>query len=243
MPGAFARAGQRHSVGVFVPDFNSTVEPELADLRPHGVSHQTARFALGPDVIERIGEAAERLAPSGVRAWIIGLSTEPFPGGLELLDQGIEALRKRTGLPVFTPPHATRAGLEALGAKRIGIVTPFDDAANEAVRAVYERWDFEVASIVGLDRPGYDEIATTPDDETRRAFSRLPLARVDALVQVGTGLPMLHHIDALERELDRPIVAANPAVYWQALRAAEIGDSIPGAGRLFSARLREGDAP
>jgi maleate isomerase len=228
------RIGSRRVFGVLVPDFNSVVEPELADLRPPGVSNQTTRFALAGDVIAGIGDAAVRLAASGVEAWIVGLSTEPLPGGMALLDVGVRALVDRTSLPVHSAPHATRAAIEYLGASRIGIVTPFDDNLNANVRAVYEAWDVEVRCIVGLSRPGFDQIANTPDDKTRRAFAEVAAAGVDALVQVGGGLPTLHLIEELERRFDRPVVTANLAVYWQALRSAGIRDAIPAAGRLFA---------
>jgi hypothetical protein len=48
MPNTIAPRGL---FGVLVPWFNSVVEPELADLRPAGVSNQTARFALDATVL------------------------------------------------------------------------------------------------------------------------------------------------------------------------------------------------
>jgi maleate isomerase len=227
------RLGHRHVFGVLVPDFNSVVEPEVGNLRVPGVSNQTNRFALDADVLQQIGDAAEQIVPSGVRSWIIGLSTEGFPGGMALLDQGIEMLGERTGLPVHTASYASCAALELFDAQRIAILTPFDDAANEHVREVYQAWGFEVVAMAGLARPSYDQIANTPDEVTERAIVSIASDAVDVFVQVGGGLPMLHHIDALEKRLGRPIVAANVATYWHALRAVGIQDCIPGAGRLF----------
>jgi hypothetical protein len=95
------RIGCRNVFGVLVPDFNSVVEPELADMRIAGVSNQTTRFPLDAGVLEHLASAAERLLPSGVQSWIIGLATDSFANGLNLLDQGIEILRERTGLPTL----------------------------------------------------------------------------------------------------------------------------------------------
>lgn len=229
------RIGFRHVFGVIVPDFNSVVEPELASLRPAGVSNQTTRFAFEGDIIEQIATVAERLLAAGVRSWIVGLSTESFPGGLDLLQQGVDEIGRRTGLPVHTPAHATRAALDFMGARRLGVVTPFDDASNAHVRDVYEGWGYEVVAVAGLDRPGFDQIASTPDGDVETAFAAVAKDDVDTLVQVGTGLPTLHQIGALEHRFDRPLVAANLAAYWHALRAAGIDDEITGAGRLLSA--------
>ena len=56
----------------------------------------------------------------------------------------------------------------------------------------------------------------------------------DAVLQVGTALPVVALLDALEREIDKPIVACNAAVYWQTLRAAGITDRVAGFGRLLA---------
>jgi maleate isomerase len=228
------RLGNRHVFGVLVPDFNSVVEPELAALQVPGVTNQTARFALDATVLDNVAIAAERLMVCGVESWVIGLATESFPGGLALLDSGIKLLRERTGLPVYSPTYGVLSALEALEAKSLGIVTPFDDAANGNVRVVYEEFGFEVASIVGLNRPGFDEIASTTDIETQQAFKSAACEGVDALVQVGTGLPMLHQVQALEDQHGVPVVASNAAAYWQALRASGIDETRSNAGALFA---------
>jgi maleate isomerase len=115
-------------------------------------------------------------------------------------------------------------------------VTPFDAAANLHVRAAFETQGFDVASIVGLSCPALDTIGHTRPDEIRRVFRAVDSPRAEALVQVGTGLPVLHLVDGLERELGKPVVACNAALYWQALRATNIDDRLPGFGRLLADR-------
>ena len=66
--------------------------------------------------------------------------------------------------------------------------------------------------MVGLDRPGFEQIASTTDEETEEAFERAATPDVEALVQVGTGLPVLHLVETLQRRFERPIVASNLAV-------------------------------
>jgi len=221
--------------GILVPDFNSVVEPELSKMRLPDVSNQTARFALDASVVENIAVAAERLSTCGIESWIVGLATDSFPNGYTLLDQGIEELRDRTGLPVHTASYAVHAALDYLGLRRIAIVTPFDEATNIHVRTAFEGRGYEVVAMAGLACAGFDQIASTPDEETLQAFASVAKNPVEGLVQVGTGLPMLHLIEELERRFDLPVVASNPASYWQGLRAAGITDVVPGAGRLLEA--------
>jgi maleate isomerase len=223
----------RKIFGVLVPYFNSVVEPELADLRPPGVSNQTARFTLDADVLQDIADGARKLASCGIEALIVGLAPESFPGGLELLRQGVEQVVEATRLPVFTASYANHAALRHLGTQRIAIVTPFDDAANGHVRAAYEVAGFTVVRIEGLACSAFDQIAHSTVDDVRRLFREVDCAEAEALVQVGTGLPLLHLIDELERYFSKPVIASNASVYWQALRESGISDAIKGFGRLL----------
>lgn len=230
MPDSIAH---RKVFGILVPDFNSVVEPELADLRPVGVSNQTARFALDADVLQNITKATLDLTKCGIEAVIVGLSVESFPGGLELLNQGVRQLVETTGLPVFSASYANHAALRRLGTRRVAIATPFDGEGNAHVRAAYEAAGFVVVRIEGLACTEFDQIAHTPPDDIRCVFREVDSTDVEALVQVGTGLPTLHLIEELEQALGKPIVASNASVYWQALRESGIEDKIPRFGRLL----------
>lgn len=59
-------------------------------------------------------------------------------------------------------------------------------------------------------------------------------ADCDAIVQIGTALPVVALIAEIERETGKPLVACNAAVYWQTLRAIGITDPIRGYGSLLS---------
>lgn len=225
--------GHRRVFGVLVPYFNSVVEPELAALRPPGVTNQTARFTLDANVLDAIVETAARLVTCHPAAILVGLAPESFPGGVALLEQGVEAVSRRTGLPVFTATHATHAALRRLGAVRLGVVTPFDADGNGHVRAALAEGGFTAVRMEGLARP-LDAIGHTPLDDVRAAFRAVDGPDVDALVHVGTGLPVVHLLDELERAAAKPVVGCNAALYWQALRETGITDAVAGFGRLLA---------
>jgi len=223
----------RALIGVLVPFFNSVVEPELAGLRPPGVGNQTARFDLDADVLRHVTTGGEKLLTCGVQALVIGLAPESFPGGLALLRQGMDELREKTKLPVFAASFATHAALHEIKASKIAVVTPFDADGNTHVKAAFEEHGFDVIAIEGLDCAAFDRIAHTPLDDIRGAFGAVASAEADALVQVGTGLPVVGLVDELERRHGKTVVACNAAMYWQALRGLGITDRIAGSGRLL----------
>ena len=50
---------------------------------------------------------------------------------------------------------------------------------------------------------------------------------------VGTNSGMAQLAGEAERWLEKPVIAINTALYWQALRQNGIDDKIPGWGRLL----------
>ena len=90
-----------------------------------------------------------------------------------------------------------------------------------------------MVAIKGTCAPSLPEICETPLDDIRSVFRKVGQVDCDAVLQVGTALPVVALIEELEADLKKPIVACNAAVYWQTLRRAGISDSVPGYGQLL----------
>jgi maleate isomerase len=224
---------RRAVIGVLVPFFNSVVEPELASLRPSGVGNQTARFELDADVLQNVTTGGEQLLTCGVEALVVGLAPESFPGGLALLQQGVDDLKEKTGVPVHAASFAVHAALRTIGVKKIGVVTPFDAEGNTHVKAAFEEKGFDVVGIEGLNCAAFDRIAHTPHADIMAAFRTVDTSEAQALVHVGTGLPVVDLVEEMEQHHGKTVIACNAAMYWEALRGLGIADAIHGVGRLL----------
>jgi maleate isomerase len=55
----------------------------------------------------------------------------------------------------------------------------------------------------------------------------------DGILIAGTGFRCVAILDALERDLKRPVLSANQASLWHCLRIAGVTARIPGYGSLF----------
>ena len=55
----------------------------------------------------------------------------------------------------------------------------------------------------------------------------------DVVVIGGGGFRAIGAIQALEQSLARPVLSANQAAFWQAIRVAGVDDGIAGYGGLF----------
>jgi maleate isomerase len=225
----------RAIIGVMTPAMNTVVQPELELLRPAGVTNQMQRFRLGGDkVSDDLIDEAMKLMDCKPRALAIGLTTDAGPGGVAKLAARCNELAAAVGVPVCNASAADHAALRALGARRVAVVTPFNAEVDRNVRANVEAAGFEVVAIRGTEAPSLPAICETSLDDIRRVFRHVAEADCDAILQVGTALPVVALIAELEAELGRPIVACNAAVYWQTLRAAGVSDPVPGFGRLLA---------
>lgn len=225
----------RAIIGVMTPAMNTVVQPELELLRPEGVTNQMQRFRLGGDnVSEDLPDEAAKLMDCAPQAIAVGLTTDAGPGGPAKLATRCEAIGAELGLPILNASSADYAGLQALGATRIGVVTPFNAEVDAVVKANTEAAGFEVAAIKGTEAPTLPAICETSLEDIRRVFRVVGEADCDAILQVGTALPVVALLDELERTLGKPIVACNAAVYWQTLRAIGVQDAIPGFGQLLA---------
>ena len=224
----------RAIIGVMTPAMNTVVQPELELLRPDGVTNQMQRFRLGGERIsDDLFDEADKLMDCNPVALAIGLTTDAGPGGVEKLKGRSAELADHLGIPVCNASIATQQGLRKLGAERIAVLTPFNAEIDQVVKANLEAGGFDVVAIKGSEAPSLPAICETPLDQIRELVSQLAEANCDAIAQVGTALPVVGLIDELEQATGKPIVACNAAVYWQALRAVGIDDSIPGFGRLL----------
>ncbi|MBO9452490.1 hypothetical protein J7426_19615 [Tropicibacter sp. R16_0] len=224
----------RAIIGVMTPAMNTVVQPELELLRPDGVTNQMQRFRLGGDAVsDDLIDEALKLMDCNPAALCIGLTTDAGPGGVDRLARRGKELEDAVGVPVLNASAADHAALRAFGAKRVAVVTPFNAEIDQHVKANTEEAGFEVVAIEGTCAPSLPEICETPLDDIRAVFARVARSDCDAILQVGTALPVVSLIEELETEHGKPIVACNAAVYWQTLRTIGVTDAVPGFGTLL----------
>lgn len=225
----------RAIIGVMTPAMNTVVQPELESMRPPGVTNQMQRFRLGGDLIsDDLFDEAEKLMDCNPLALAVGLTTDAGPGGVDKLAQRCDALSSHLGIPVCNASIATQQGLHSIGARRIAVITPFNAEIDQQVKSNIEAGGFKVIAIKGTEAPSLPAICETPLEQISDLIRELAQTDCEAIAQIGTALPVVDLIEALETETGKPIIACNAAVYWQTLRACGITDPIAGFGRLLS---------
>ncbi len=182
---------------------------------------------------DEIGNAVERVMTAEPDYMVMGMSSETFWEGVEGNLRFKRHIGELSGLEVATGAEACEQALGIFHAKRIAVVTPYQPVGDKNVVRFFEELGFEVVAIKGLRCSTAVSIAHVPEDTLRQAIMELNSDRVDALVQAGTNLNMLALADELERELNKPVIAINAAIWWMALRDNGISDQIEGCGSLL----------
>jgi maleate isomerase len=144
----------------------------------------------------------------------------------------LRAVMERAGARrAITTSGALLEALAALGASRVAVATPYDAELTARLAAFVEEAGHDVvgASRLELDR----DIWRVTEASVRELVEALPLGDADAVVISCTNLPTYDVLPRLEQELDRPVISANLATMWAALRAL---GAVPGGRpeRLFN---------
>ena len=237
----------RAKVAVVVPATNTIVEPEFEAMRPAGVTNHVTRMYLPPrpygdmetyrralDTEEgKLDDALDLVLPCEPHVVAHGHSIHSFRGDRARAEAEQKKLEDYCGLPFVTPSIAVLKGLQAIGnPRRIAVLTPYWPPADALIAEFFAACGYEVVNTLGLKATGPTAVARITLDEIRAGFRALDGAGVEAMVHVGTNLPVSAITDEIEVAHGKPLIGVNVATYWQALRRVGITDALPGFGML-----------
>lgn len=160
-----------------------------------------------------------------------------FPGApREVLNPALfGAFSAALKIPVATALRSSAAALQTFSAKRILLLTPFDASLNQLIRNFLGQFDIVANSPSEILRHYTDALKMTPDDVI--AYARRAMAeqdRIDAIYFQGAVLDPMDCLEQMERELNLPVVASNPAMNWYMLSKLGLKHPLTGLGKLLS---------
>ena len=230
----------RAAIGLLVLATDQTMEHEFRHLiRLPGVAVYGARLFNDADITpetlramrDRITPAAELILPAiHLDVMAFGCTSASMALGEDELFRQIR--RARPEVACTTP---VTAAFKALGARRIGVLTPYSPEVNEVVRNYLNRHGAEVAAFATFDRRDDREAARISVDSIAAGIAELARsARLDAVFVSCTSLRLAERIEAIELDVGIPITSSDHALAWHCLRLAGVNDTVPHAGRLFA---------
>ena len=236
--------GWRARLGFLVPPGNPTVEPEMMQLAPPGVSvHFTRMYAEGATgshagmderirmQIAHLEENVRLLALVKPDVIVMAHAGMSYALGKDGEAELVERLTKASGIPFLTAFGGVVRALNHLDVQRLALGTPYDKQTTEKGRALLEAHGFAVVSHANL-----ENVSNIYDESPERAYRlarQIDVPEAQAVFLSGLGLPTLPVLEMLERDLGKPVLSGASAIMWDALRTAGVGASIPGYGRLL----------
>jgi len=215
--------------------------PHFDDFRglvPAEVGLTIESVGVGPEAtVDARTEAVLRRATEIVRDHPIeGLIITGAP--LTVLNPDIEKKLAEaiTTIPVTTPVRAATAALHAINAKRLILMTPFDDEINSRLQDRLKQSGLTVLSCPSLEYLGARTGAHVAADKIFGIMEKIvhDTPGADAIYFQGAPFNPLPIIDRIESELKLPVIASNPAMLWHILSRLGHKFSIQGYGRLLA---------
>jgi maleate isomerase len=247
-----------HRIGMLVPSSNTTMETEVPALlrereraRPQdSFTFHSARLRMEdvtPETLRAMNAQTERattelsdMRPNVVASVCLVAIMAQGPKHHVAVQTEIESIleRERAPAPVVSSAGALVDALHALGARRIGLVTPYLRELTQLVAAYIEDAGIEVGDAVGLEVSDNRAVAALDPNDLKKHWKSLDLRDCDALVlSACVQMRSLSAIEEVERDSGLPTLSAATATTWAILRSLGLDPAVPGAGALLRPTL------
>jgi maleate cis-trans isomerase len=215
-------------VGLMVPANNTTMQVELPKWLPDGSTVTTVKIPRGTGMLTReaipayrdsaIALARQHFGSGGYDLVAYGCTAAGFlsgpAGDAELSDKLTEA----TGLPVVTVARSMVRALQHENAKRVAVVTPYQDEVNAQLKAFLDHGGIGVVRLDTLRAPDVNALGRITASEVRELALKTMGPDCDALFIGCTQLPTHAILPGLQAEFGRPAWSSISATAWEAGR-------------------------
>jgi maleate isomerase len=239
------RKEDRKFLGMLTPSSNTTLEPVTARMLEGtpGVSAHFGRFrvteislsdkGLGQFDNEPMLAAADLLADAKCHA-ICWNGTSAGWLGFDRDRDLCRAIEQRTGIPACSSVLAIEEIFRRSGVVRFGLVTPYTDDVQRAIRANFGSEGFECASERHLGVSVNFDFSAVEADTIAAMVRDVAKAKPQAITVFCTNMDGASLAEELEREIGIPIYDTIATAVWGSLRLAGVDPAcVQGWGRLF----------
>lgn len=139
--------------------------------------------------------------------------------------------------PVVTSAGALVEGLQALGAKRVSLLTPYMKPLTQLVADYIGNEGFEIQDSLALEIPDNLEVAAQDPDNLLEHYRKLDLTGIDVLIlSACVQMPSLSAIPKVEDAIGIPVISAAVCTTYRMLNELGLDTQVPDCGALLSGR-------
>src|SRR5699024_367530 len=212
--------GWRGKIGLIYIASAYSMEVEFNKMAPQGVTSHTTRVALSDqpecfsiddlsNLKDDVLHSTKILAQAPLNAIAFGCTSGSFVNGPEYDKQLVRSMESIANIPCTTTATAVVNALQNMNIQNIAVATPYTKEVNHITNMTSLGIADDYANSE-LDSNTIYEMAMNADTED-----------ADALFLSCTGLSAVHIIEALEEDLQKPVITSNQATFWHTLRLSK----------------------
>ncbi|MGI9523692.1 MAG: maleate cis-trans isomerase family protein [Hyphomicrobiaceae bacterium] len=254
--------GWRARIGMFIVGVEAVPEAEWWAMLPSGVSVHASRISAPTpwaswtsdgsclQLSDDLERGAKQFAAMPLSVVVVGHTSSSVKGGRGWDDAVVGQLSDRVARDTLVTTNGLdcRAALHAMKVRRPFLVFPawFDSQVQAKGIEYFSDHGFQPSTYMRFD-PGRNWRDLPPGELYRHGMgfaqdvealyvqvrSGCP-SEADSVLILGTGFRCVSILEALEQDLQRPVIAANQASLWHSLRLAGVNEQVAGYGSLLS---------
>jgi maleate cis-trans isomerase len=219
----------RGLIGVLTPQANTTVEPEFWIMLPPGVAMINARMvspkdqleARLADYLENLDAAIAQFANAPLGAIAIATTGTSYIAGAAREQELVDRITRQTGIPFISTGQAVVRALRTLGARTIGLVSPYPESLTQMSAAYWADQGFAIGGIVriGTRVDTFHPIYSISAANAQAGVQELEGKKLDAIVLLGTGMPTLGAVVGQAHEASPLLLSCMLCLGWAAINA------------------------
>lgn len=238
---------KRQRIGLLLGAPNIVLEPDFYRVVPPEVTIHTERMWFpaqkgGPgedlrNMNKDIARATRYLASMDPDLIVYGCTSGSFLEGIGHEKEIVSIIQKEIDVHAVTTTSACVEAIRQMGIQRVSVATPYGDYINERLRLFFEVAGFELINVVGEPSVKNERSAVSIGNQDPQVILNFALSvvqpKADGVFLPCTAWRAIEVVEELERRLGIPVVTANQATIWHALRYMDISTPIHGPGILL----------
>lgn len=238
-------------IGFIVPSSNTTIETEVPEMlrridgapftfhSSRAVLHSVDAESLDRMVgqLDRCGrELTDARVDAVVYACLVAIMARGSGAHVEA-ERRLQELVDEAGTDtaVTSSAGALVAAIQALGLRRVAILTPYMRPLTEMVAAYLEAEGIEVCDAMSLEVADNVEVGRLDPAQLPDLAAQMDTSNADGVViSACVQMPSLAAIAPAEEQLGLPVLSAATATVFDLLRRLGLPTIVPGAGSLLS---------
>lgn len=204
-------------VMLVVPENNTTMHHELLAWLPIGSSCEVVRVPRGKGLLTQetlpaYKESTIAVCQEGADSKFDIVAYGCTAAGFILGPQGDREMAERialvTGKPVVTTAASMVQALQAINAKKISLLTPYQDNVNDQLKLFLLAGDIHVQHFDSFYAPDVIALGNITAKQVQERATTLFAKDVDALFIACSQLPTLEILDKLSQTFKKPVLSS-----------------------------------